>query len=150
MSKKSKKKAKGLSPQEIQRMNRQNIDYQMRVMPMLKFEDMLGNSNQMFSGLMGNAVPLLQGMIDMGNANNADNPMLKKARKDMSAFGGQQAPATPSLTDILAQLQPQQPAQPAQPAPPPTQPQQPPNPYNLTPEQLAAVERYRGGRGGAF
>lgn len=143
MSKKSKKKAKGLSPQEIQRMNRQNIDYQMKVMPMLKFEDMLGNSNQMFSGLMGNVMPLAQGLIDMGNANNSANPM-------MAMFGGQETQATPSLTDILAQMQPQQPAQPAQPAPPPTQPQQPPNPYNLTPEQLAAVERYRGGRGGAF
>ena len=143
MSNKSKKKAKGLSPQEIQKMNRDNINYQMQVMPTLKFEDMMGNSNQMFGGLMNNIMPMAQGLIDMGNANNSANPM-------MAMFGGQEAQATPSLTDILAQMQPQQPEQPVEPVPPPVQPQQPPNPYNLTPEQLAAVERYRGGRGGAF
>lgn len=143
MSSKSKKKAKGLSPQEIQKMNRDNINYQMQVMPPLKFEDMMSNSNQMFGGLMSNIMPMAQGLIDMGNANNSANPM-------MAMFGGQEAQATPSLTDILAQMQPQQPEQPVEPVPPPAQPQQPPNPYNLTPEQLAAVERYRGGRGGAF
>ena len=143
MPKQKKKKAKGLSPQEIQKMNRDNIDYQMKVMPMLQFDDMKGNSDQMFSGLMDNVMPIAQGLIDMGNANNSANPM-------MAMFGGQEAQATPSLTDILAQMQPQQPEQPAEPVPPPAQPQQPPNPYNLTPEQLAAVERHRGGRGGAF
>jgi hypothetical protein len=136
MPKKKKSKAQGLSPQQIQQMNRDNINYQMRVMPPLKFDDMLNNSNKMMGGLMGNAIPLLQGMIDMGNSQMGSNPM-------MQMFGGyQQQPPTPNLMDILAQLQPPEPEPPAQPAQP-AQPQVPGVP-NLTPEQLAAIRRFHG------
>ena len=136
MPKKKSKKAEGLSPQQIQQMNRDNIDYQMSVLPPLQFDDIFSNSNKMMGGLMGNAIPLLQGMIDMGSSQMGSNPM-------MQMFGGQQQqPSTPSLTDILAQLQPPEPEPPVQPAQP-AQPQIPGMP-NLTPDQLAAIQRFNG------
>lgn len=126
---KKKKKAKGLTPEQVAAQNRKNLDYAMEKNPMLQFGDIMANSNQMMGGMLGNALPIMQGMMDMG-----------------SSATGQSAP---NMMDILAQLQPpQQQPQPGQPQPQLQQPQpQPSNPYNLTPEQMAAMQQYTRGPG---
>ena len=76
MPKPKKNKAKGLSPQEIQKTNRDNINHQMEVMPVLQFEDINNNSNQMMGGLLGNAITLLEAMMGRGEQTMANNPMM--------------------------------------------------------------------------
>ena len=126
---KKKSKPKGMTPEQVAKANRDNIDYQMQVNPMLQFDDIMGNSNQMMSGMLGNAMPIIQGMMNAGAAST-----------------GAEAP---NMMDILAQMQmPQQPQQPqVANTQPPGQPAvgQPPqvgaNPYGLTPQQMAHIQQ---------
>ena len=130
MPKKS-KKPKGLTPEQVAKANRDNIDYQMQVNPMLQFGDIRGNSNQFMGDMLATALPIMDGFINMG-----------------SSATGQAAPEM-SMADILAQLQsPQQQPQQQQVAQaPPGQPAvgQPPqmgaNPYGLTPQQMAHIQQ---------
>ena len=147
MPKNKSKKPKGMTPEQVAKANRDNIDYAMQANPMLQFGDIRGNSNDLMGDLLGTALPIMDGFISMG-----------------SSATGQAAPDM-SMMDILAQMQPppQQQPQPGQPQmqpPPQQQPQpgqpavgQPPqmgaNPYGLTPQQMAHInQNVRGpGRG---
>ena len=103
----------------------------MQVNPRRQCEDILCSSNQMMGGMIGTAMPFIQGMMNAGSQNTGT--------------------AAPDMMNILAQLQPPQP-QPQQQQQqvaqtPPGQPAvgQPPqmgaNPYGLTPQQMAHIQQ---------
>lgn len=118
-----KKKAKGLSPQEIQKINRDNVNHQMEVMPALQFEDINSNSNQMMDGLFGRAIPLIEGLMGRGEQTMANNPMMSMFEA-LGLSGGSEPLPPPDLM-------PQGPA-----APPPQQPQM--SPYEQQIQKLMA------------
>jgi hypothetical protein len=147
---KKKKAPKGMTPEQVAKANRDGLDYAMEKLPPLQFEDVYANSNTMMGGLASQALPMLDTLISMGQAQTGYAP----------------AEGTPNMTDLIAQLMPQQPQQPqvanTQPgtqqppqvypgAPSVGQPPQPgansPNNYNLTPQQLAAVQQQVRGPG---
>jgi hypothetical protein len=95
MPKKKKSKAQGLSPQQIQQMNRDNINYQMSVLPPLEFDDMYENSQQMMGGLMGNALPLFGAIMGRGEQTMANNPMMPLFEMLGISAGGQPSEPLP-------------------------------------------------------
>jgi hypothetical protein len=82
-------------------------------------------------GQMGQMLPIFDALMQNGNSRFDSHPM-------MGFFGGgqQQAPRQ-SLSEIFQSMQPQQPPQ--QPPPP-----QAPWMQGMTPEQMAAIQRFNG------
>jgi hypothetical protein len=95
MPKKKSKKAEGLTPQQIQQMNRDNINYQMSVLPPLEFDDMYANSQTMMGGLLGNALPLFGAIMGRGEQTMANNPMMPLFEMLGISAGGQPSQPLP-------------------------------------------------------
>ena len=75
---KKKRKASddAMSPQQIAQTNRDNIDYQMQQAPMLKFDDIMSNSNEMMGGMFEQALEPFMNFVERGEATMDSNPML--------------------------------------------------------------------------
>jgi len=115
MGKGDDKKEKGLSPEEVAKLERDKIDYQMKKLPPLQFADIFSNSNQAFDNLFQKAGTTLNSMVGSGYQNFANNPMKQLvsmlAGEQMGSMGGemqQTAPVAPIQTPP-PQEPPQQP-----------------------------------------
>jgi hypothetical protein len=99
MGKGDDKKAEGLSPEEVERLNRDQIDYQMEKLPVLQFSDIFGNANEAFGGLFGTAANTLNTMVESGQQNFANNPMKQLvsmiAGEKMGDMGGEMTTTDP-------------------------------------------------------
>ena len=78
---------------------------------------------------MGQMLPIFDALMQNGNSMMGSNPM-------MSMFGGQQQAPQQSLSEIFQAMQPQQPE--------PQQAPQAPWMQGMTPEQMAAIQRFNG------
>ena len=96
--------------------------------------DMLG---QLQNSQLGGILPIFDALMKNGNSTMGSNPM-------MQMFGGQQQAPQQSLSDIFQAMQPKPPEQPQAPQLGPMGQSGIGAMPNMTPEQIAAIQRMHG------